>query len=156
MLPIRILVVEDFAPFRQFICSTLAKKPGLQIIAEVSDGLEAVRQAEELKPDLILLDLGLPTLYGLEAARQIRELSPHSSVIFVSQESSPDVVEKTFSLGARGYVVKTRAGIDLLAAVEVVLEGRQFVSEGLIPNRSTSSGCLLSAVLSWAGPQDVP
>jgi DNA-binding NarL/FixJ family response regulator len=131
MSSICILVVEDFAPFRKFICSTLVRQPSLRIITEVSDGLEAVRRAEELKPDLILLDIGLPTLNGIAAARQIRKVVPDSKIIFVSQESSPDVVQEALNLGARGYVVKTRVAIDLLAAVEAVLEGRQFVSSGL-------------------------
>jgi len=123
----RILVVEDFAAFRNFICSILGKVPDLQIVGVVSDGLDAVRQAEALKPDLILLDIGLPTLNGIEAARQIRKLAPESKIIFVSQESSIDVVQEALNLGARGYVVKTRAN-DLLAALGAVLEGRQFVS----------------------------
>jgi DNA-binding NarL/FixJ family response regulator len=125
---IRVLLVEDFAPFREFICSTLRKQPGLQIVGEVSDGLEAVRKAKELQPDLILLDIGLPTVSGIEAARQIRKLSPTSKMLFVSQESSFDVVQEALSLGALGYVVKMRAGSDLLAAVKAVLAGGHFVS----------------------------
>jgi DNA-binding NarL/FixJ family response regulator len=125
---VRVLVVEDFVPYRQFICSTLGTKLELQVVGEVSDGLEAVQKAEELKPDLILLDIGLPSLSGIEAARQIRELSPASKIIFVSQESSADVVQEALSLGAWGYVVKTRAGHELLAAVESVLLGKPFVS----------------------------
>jgi len=103
----------------------------LQVVGEASDGLEAVHKAEELQPDLIVLDLGLPTLNGIEAARQIRKLSPASKIIFASQESSADVVQEALSSGARGYVLKTRADVDLVAAVEAVLEGRQFVSSGL-------------------------
>jgi CheY-like chemotaxis protein len=131
MSSIRVLVVEDFAPFLEFICSTLREEPDLQIVGEVSDGLEAVRQAEKLKPDLILLDIGLPTLTGLEAARQIHKLAPESRIVFLTQESSADVVQEALNLGAWGYVVKTRAAIDLLPAVEAVLEGRRFVSGGL-------------------------
>jgi DNA-binding NarL/FixJ family response regulator len=128
-------VVEDFEPFRRFVRSTLEKRPELQVICEVSDGLEAVHKAEELQPDLILLDIGLPTLNGIEAARQIRKLAPESKIIFVSQESSPGVVQEALNLGARGYVVKTKAAIDLLAAVEAVLEDRRFVSSGLLEAR---------------------
>jgi DNA-binding NarL/FixJ family response regulator len=128
---IRVLVVEDFDPFRQFICSTLRKRPGLQVICEVSNGLEAVQKAEELKPDLILLDIGLPGLNGIEAARQIRQFATQSKIIFVSQESSPEVVQEALSLGAWGYIVKPRAASDLVVAVEAVLEGRRFVSSGL-------------------------
>jgi len=136
MSSIRVLVVEDFAPFWQFIRSTLAKRPELQVIGEVTDGLEAVRRAQILEPDLVLLDIGLPTLNGIEAARQIRTLVPGSKIIFVSQESSPDVVHAALNVGARGYVVKTSAAIDLLAAVEAVLDERQFVSV----NRRVRSG----------------
>jgi DNA-binding NarL/FixJ family response regulator len=127
---VRVLVVEDFEPFRRYVCSTLKKSPEMQVVGEVSDGLEAVQKAEELSPDLILLDIGLPTLNGMQAARRIRKLVPESKIIFLSQEFSPDVVQEALSLGARGYVVKIHAEIDLLAAMGEVLEGRQFVSEG--------------------------
>jgi len=126
--PVRVLIVEDNAPFRRIICSTLEKRPELQIVCEVSDGLEAVQKAEKLQPDLILLDIGLPTLDGIEAARQIRELVPESKIIFFSQEHSADVVQKALSIGAWGYVVKTSAGTDLLAAVDAVILGKRFVS----------------------------
>ena len=124
----RVLVVEDFLPFRRFVCSTLGTKPELQVVGESSDGLEAVQKAAELKPDLILLDVGLPSLNGIEAARQIRKLSPESKIIFLSQESSADVIQEALSLGASAYVVKTRAASDLLAAVDSVLRGKGFVS----------------------------
>jgi DNA-binding NarL/FixJ family response regulator len=128
---IRVLVVDDYEPFRRSACSMLGNGPAFQIVGEASNGVAAVRQAEELKPDLILLDIGLPKLNGLQAAREIRKLSPDSKIIFVSQESSPDVVQEALSLGALGYVAKTRAASDLLAAVEAVLEGRRFISSGL-------------------------
>jgi DNA-binding NarL/FixJ family response regulator len=127
----RILVVDDYEPFRRFICSTLRTRPETQIVGEVSDGLEAVHKAEELRPDLIVLDIGLPTLNGIEAARQIRKIAPEYKILFVSQESSADVVQEALALGALGYVVKAHAGSELLAAVEAVLQGRQFVSSGL-------------------------
>lgn len=127
-LPLRILVVEDFIPYRRFILSTLASMGDLQVIGEVSDGLEAVQQAVELQPDLILLDIGLPSLNGIEAARQIRKLIPESKIIFLTQESSAEVVQEALSLGARGYVVKTMAESELLTAVEAVLLGKTFVS----------------------------
>jgi DNA-binding NarL/FixJ family response regulator len=128
---IRVLVVDDFEPFRRLACSILENRQNLQVICEASDGLRAVQKAQELKPDLILLDLGLPTLNGFAAARRIRELSPESKILFVSIESSQDLVREAFSSGALGYVSKTRVGIDLLAAVEAVLDGRRFVSDGV-------------------------
>ena len=84
-------MVDDYAPFRHFVRSTLRNLPGLQVIAEVSDGLEAVQQAQQLQPDLILLDIGLPNLNGIEAARQILELSPASKILFVSENRSWDI-----------------------------------------------------------------
>ena len=129
MPSVRVLVVEDYEPFRRFVCSTLKKRPDLQVIGEVSDGLEAVRKAEELQPDLILMDVGLPTLNGIEAARRIRKLSAKSKILFVSQESHTDVIQEAFCIGALGYVIKTHAGIELLAAVEAVCQGGQFVTD---------------------------
>lgn len=129
-LSVRVLVVEDYEPFRRFVCSTLRKRPELQIVGEVSDGLEAVHKAEELQPDLILLDIGLPSLNGIEAARRIRKASPESKILFVSQESSADIVKEALALGALGYVVKAHAGSELVAAVEAVLQGRHFDSTG--------------------------
>jgi DNA-binding NarL/FixJ family response regulator len=129
--PVRILVVDDFESWRRFICSILEKDSELKVICEASDGLEAVQKAEELKPDLIVLDIGLPSLNGIEAARRIREIAPATKILFLSQEPSADVVRGAFSLGALGYVVKAHAGSALLPAVDAVLRGRQFVSSGV-------------------------
>jgi DNA-binding NarL/FixJ family response regulator len=125
---VRVLVAEDFEPFRRFLSSTLRYRPDLYIISEVSDGVEAILKAQELQPDLVLLDIGLPKLNGIEAARQIRNLSPRSKILFVSQESSADVVQEALNTGAEGYVVKTDAGSELSAAVNAVLLGGTFVS----------------------------
>jgi len=125
--PIRVLIVDDNEPFRQFLRSTLQNKLELQTIVEASDGEEAIELAQALQPDLILLDIGLPKLNGIEAARRIRELAPRSKIIFSSQESSLEVVQGAFSAGASGYVVKVDAGSELLTAVDVVLRGELFV-----------------------------
>jgi DNA-binding NarL/FixJ family response regulator len=123
--------VDDFAPFRRFVCSKLVGIRDLHVVGEVSDGPEAVQKAVELKPDLILLDVGLPTLNGIEAARQIREIVPEARIIFLSQESSPEVVQEAFRLCAQGYVVKITAGSELLTAIESVISGQQFVSKSV-------------------------
>ena len=128
---LRALIVEDYEPFRRFVCLALQQRAEFQIIGEVSDGLEAVQRAQELQPDLILLDIGLPKLNGLEAGRRIRDVSPNSKVLFLSQESSPEVVREAVRLGASGYVYKPRAQTDLLPAIDAVLGGKRFVSKGL-------------------------
>jgi DNA-binding NarL/FixJ family response regulator len=127
----RILVVDDYEPWRSFASRTLQKKPELQVISEASDGLEAVQKTQELQPDLIVLDIGLPTVNGIEAARRILQCAPETKILFLSQERSSDIVEEALRVGAGGYVVKSRASTDLLPAVEAVLRGKQFVSAGL-------------------------
>lgn len=122
-----VLVVDDSEPFRKFICSTLRETPELQIVGEVSDGLEAVRKAAELQPGLIVLDVGLPSLNGIEVARRIRKVSPRSKILFLSQESSADVVQAAIGAGALGYVVKTDAGRELAEALNKVLRDEHFV-----------------------------
>src|SRR5215472_2482765 len=98
----RVLVVEDFEGFRRFVCSVLQHRAEFQI-AEALNGLEAVQKAEQLQPDLILLDIGLPNLNGLEVAEQVRKLAPAAKILFLSQESSSEVVREALSLGALGY-----------------------------------------------------
>ena len=123
----RVLVVEDSEPFRKFICSTLGKRPELQIVGEATDGLQAVQTAEELEPDLVVLDIGLPSLNGIEVARRIRNVSTQCKILFVTQEPSADVVQAALGTGAHGYIVKTDAGSELVEGVNAVLGGDQFV-----------------------------
>jgi DNA-binding NarL/FixJ family response regulator len=126
-LLVRILLVEDFEPFRRFIRSQLQPRLDLEVIAEASDGLEAVHIAEQLQPDLIVLDIGLPKLNGIEASRRIRKLCPETKIVFLSQESSADVIEEALNSGGTGYVVKTNAGSELLDAIDAMRSGGQFV-----------------------------
>ena len=125
---VRILVVDDFEMFRESVIEMLGKRPELQVVGEAYDGLEAVQKAVELRPDLILLDISLPNLNGIEVARQLRNLVPESKIIFLTQESSSDVVQEALSVGARGYVIKDMVLADLFTAVETVLAGMTFVS----------------------------
>jgi DNA-binding NarL/FixJ family response regulator len=121
-------VVDDFKPYRGLVSHLLSAKKGLQIICEVADGLQAVQKAQELQPDLILLDIGLPGLSGIEAARRILKLAPQSKILFLTQETSPDVMREAINLGGCGYVIKSRAVSDLLTAVDAALRGERFVS----------------------------
>jgi DNA-binding NarL/FixJ family response regulator len=106
----------------------LQARPEWQVIFEASDGLEAVGKAQDLKPEIILLDIGLPKLNGIDAARQMRRVSPSSKIIFLSQNNDLDVVRAALGTGALGYVRKIDAGCELLSAVDAVLRGEQFIS----------------------------
>jgi len=136
--PIRVLVVEDYEPFRRFLCSTLQERSELHIIGTLSNGVDAIEHAEKLQPDVILLDIGLPKLSGMDAARRIREVSPQSKIVFVSQESSIEIVQETFNLGAQGYVLKADAESELLTAIDVVLRGERFIGRSLAGHRFTA------------------
>jgi DNA-binding NarL/FixJ family response regulator len=128
---VRVLVVDDFDLWRGFVVSRLKERPDLQVVGVASDGLQAVQKAEELQPDLILLDVMLPKLNGIEAAQEIRRVAPLSKIIFVSSECDIDSVRTAFQAGGSGYVSKMEAAEGLLAGVEAVLRGERFVSPGL-------------------------
>ena len=124
----RILVVDDYEPWRSFVASVLKKQPDFEIIGEASDGVIAVQKAEELQPDLILLDIGLPRLNGIEVARQVRTLCPKSKILMATEHSASELVKAALSAGAHGYLLKSNAGRELLPALTNVLHGKQFVS----------------------------
>jgi len=123
--------VDDFEPWRRFVSTTLQSHPELEIIGEAADGLMAVQKAEELQPDLILLDIGLPALNGIESARRIQHLSPKSKILFISEHRSLDMAKAAVSAGGHGYVVKSDAGSELLPAIRAVLQGKRFASTSL-------------------------
>jgi DNA-binding NarL/FixJ family response regulator len=129
----QVLVVDDFLPWLRIIRVMLESKTDLNIIAEAVDGLEAIQKAQQLQPDLILLDISLPKLDGIETARRIRELSPNSRILFVSNETSAEVVEEAFRLGGWGYLLKPDAARELSFAVDAILRGEQFVGSRLRP-----------------------
>jgi len=128
---IRVLLADDYEPLRRFVSSTLDKLPQLQLIGEASDGLTAVEKAQELRAELILLDISLPKLNGFEVARRIRKDIPQLKIIFFSENRSFDIAEEALRMGADGYIVKSNAGTELVAALEAVLQGKQYVSSNL-------------------------
>jgi len=125
---VRIILVDDFEPWRRFVASLLEEKPDWQVISAASDGLEAVRIAEEFQPDLILLDLGLPKLNGIEAAASIRKVAPGAKILFLSENRDSEIAAAALGAGGHGYVVKSDGANELLLAIEAVLHGKRFVS----------------------------
>ena len=136
---IRILIADDFKDWRRQVLLLFQERPEWQVIAEAADGTEAIQRAEELKPDLILLDIGLPKQNGIEAARRIRRLSSSSKIVFLSQNNDLDIVRAALDTGAQGYVRKTDAKSELVPAVDAVLRGKQFVSSSLKDYEFTES-----------------
>ena len=127
----RVLVVEDHEPFRRVLCDLLRERADVLIVGEAADGLEAVRQAEALRPDVVMLDIGLPTLSGLDAAVRIRAKAADVRLMFVTNETSLEVVEQAFKRGAHGYVYKPRMSRDVLRVFDAITRGGGFVSGGL-------------------------
>jgi DNA-binding NarL/FixJ family response regulator len=127
MAPFSTLIVEDFEDYRCLLHAMLQRNTQCEVVGEAADGFEAVRKAEELQPELILLDIALPTLNGIEAARRIRKCSPNSKILFLSQNSDPEIAQAALRLGAHGYLVKSDA-VKLPLAIEEVLKGKQFLS----------------------------
>ena len=124
----RILVVDDHDSWRRHLSSELQENSQYQVVGETGDGLEAVQTAESLRPDLIVLDIGLPTLNGIEAARRIRTDSPDSKILFFSEHRAPEIAQAALETGADGYVIKSDADSDLLPAIEALIQGRMFIS----------------------------
>ena len=124
----RVLIVEDFAQWRHVYRSALEEHVEFEVIGEVSDGLAGVHEAQRLQPDLILLDIGLPTLNGIEAARRIREVSATVKIVFVTENRAVEIVQEALNTGACGYVVKSDVAGGLLPAINAALEGTRFVS----------------------------
>ena len=129
----RVLLVDDHEPWRRQIARMLETGvPRWQVAGEAADGVDAVEKACTLRPDLILLDIGLPALNGIQAAAQILARDPASRIIFVSEHSSSDIVDAALATGAGGYLVKSKASLELRPAMAAVAEGGRFVSASLV------------------------
>lgn len=120
MNPFRILIADDHEIVRRGIRSLLEKHPGWEVCGEAEDGREAVEHTNALKPDLVLLDIGMPNLNGLDAGRQILASSPLTRVLILTIHDSEQVVRDVLAVGARGFLLKSDAGRDLVSAVEAL------------------------------------
>jgi DNA-binding NarL/FixJ family response regulator len=128
---VRVLIVDDFGPWRAYVIQHLVDHPHFRVLGCASDGLEGLQKAEELQPELILLDISIPKLNGIELARKVRKLVPKAKILFLSSNADPDVVRAAFCAGGAGYVLKADAGGALLLGMEAVLLGKQYVSSSL-------------------------
>jgi DNA-binding NarL/FixJ family response regulator len=128
---LRVLVVDDHAVVRRVVCALISQEPKLDVICQTATGEDAVIKAAELRPDLIVLDIGLPGISGIDAARQIRQVSPTSKIIFLSQHDSLQMAHEALRVGGRGYVTKIDAAAELLTAIRSLESRDFFVSERL-------------------------
>jgi DNA-binding NarL/FixJ family response regulator len=128
-------VADDHPIVRHGLKTLLSADPAWDVIAEAEDGVEAVEKAARLNPDLVILDVTMPRMNGLEACRRIRKSNPQCEVLIVTQHDSPQMMREALDAGARGYVVKSNAARDLLAAVAAVSQHQPFTVHDL-PGRA--------------------
>jgi len=123
---VRILLADDYAAWRERLREIIrAAKPEWQIVCEVGDGLQAVEKTEELSPDVVLLDIGMPVLNGIEAGKQIRQKSPDAMFLFVTQDGNNDTQAAALNVGGKGYVLKSKAASELVPIISAALQERQ-------------------------------
>lgn len=131
MSGLRIFIADDHAVVRHGLRALLEARPGWTVAGEASDGREAVEKVRELKPDVVVMDLSMPQLGGLEATREILSEAPRTAVLILSVSESEELVRQVVSSGARGFVLKSDTGVDLLDAVNELSQGRPFFSARL-------------------------
>lgn len=119
-LPLKVLLVDDHELLRRGVAALLAGQAGLEVVGEASDGLTAVHLAEEVRPDIVVMDIGMGEINGFEATRQIHRLRPETEVLILTMHESEHLVRETIAAGARGYVLKSDASQQLIAAVEAL------------------------------------
>jgi DNA-binding NarL/FixJ family response regulator len=125
---VSVLIVDDFEQWRGVVRAVLQDGLQLQLTEEAGDGPEAVQKAQELQPNLVVLDIGLPRLNGIEVARQIKSVSPKSEIVFLSENRSAEVADAALDTGARAFVVKSACRRELIPAVEAALSNRRFLA----------------------------
>jgi two-component system, NarL family, response regulator LiaR len=125
---IRVLVVDDYMPWRGFVALVLSDHPQFRIVAEADSGITAIQKTIELKPEVVVLDIGLPDMNGIMVAEEILKFAPTTRIIFLTENTSRDIVQAALSTGAQAYVVKSSASRDLTAALDAVMIRAYFVS----------------------------
>ena len=125
---IRVLLVDDYSPFRDYLRGILKEMPAIEVVGEASDGMEAVEKARELNPDLILLDIALPEMNGVEVVCRLKRHLSDAIILIVTGIYSWVMMKHAFLCGADGYLVKSDAAGELASGVESVLQGTRFIS----------------------------
>jgi len=125
----RILVADNLPAFRHFVREVIRKHGGYRVVAEAEDGLTAVQKAEEVNPDIILLDISMPQLNGIQAARRICQMAPSAKILFLTQNLSLELLLEAMRLGASGYLIKSQAARELVPALEAIRNGNTYVSD---------------------------
>ena len=128
MNPIRVLLADDHKLMRAGLRLVVDQQPDLSVVGEADDGRQAVELAKSLKPNVVVMDIGMPNLNGIEAARQIGEMDPGAAVVMLSMHSDESYVLRALSAGARAYLLKDSATTDLVQAIHAVAEGKSFFS----------------------------
>ena len=127
-MTIRVLLVDDHAVMREGLRALLGASAGISVVGGAGDGREALRRAEELKPDVVVMDIAMPELNGIEAAALIHERCPGTRIVILSMHSSSEHIYRAFAAGASGYVLKSSAGAEVIRAVQAVHVGRRYLS----------------------------
>lgn len=128
MARLRVLLADDHKLMRSGLRLLLEQQPGFVVVGEADDGLQAVAGVQSLKPDVVVMDIGMPNLNGIEAARKIKGLQPDAAIVMLSMHSDEGYVLRALRAGARGYLLKDSAEGDLVRAVQAVSEGKSYFS----------------------------
>jgi two-component system, NarL family, response regulator NreC len=131
MSKIKVLIADDHGIVRKGLRLQLEQRPEFQVVGEASDGRDAVKAAEELNPDVVVMDIAMPNLNGIEATTQIVKKNPRIGVIMLSMHSDETYLTRTLAAGAKGYLLKDNADVDLYRAIEVVAQGKPFFSPAI-------------------------
>jgi len=127
-MPIRILLADDHAIVRDGVRSLLEKQPDMAVVAEAGDGREAALLAEEHRPDVVVMDIGMPNLNGIDATRRILAAHPQTGIVILSMHQDESYVLRSLKAGAKGYLLKDSLRSDVLEAIRAVAQGRSFLT----------------------------